>query len=55
LCGACLEENLNPHPLPKPQRMRHPADKANGIVRHVTELRASDSFRFPGESRAGTK
>ena len=25
-------------------------DKANDIVRRVTELRASDSFRFPGES-----
>jgi MscS family membrane protein len=31
------------------------AEKANGIVRRVTELRASDSFRFPGESRTGTK
>ena len=31
------------------------ADKANGIVRRVTELRASDSFRFPGESRDATK
>jgi MscS family membrane protein len=31
------------------------ADKANGIVRHVTELRAGDSFRFPGESRTGTE
>jgi MscS family membrane protein len=26
------------------------ADKANDIVHRVTELRASDSFRFPGES-----
>ena len=26
------------------------ADQANGIVRRVTELRARDSFRFPGES-----
>jgi MscS family membrane protein len=31
------------------------ADKASRIVRHVTELRASDSFRFPGETRTGTK
>ena len=31
------------------------ADKANDIVRRVTELRASDSFRFPGESRTGAK
>jgi MscS family membrane protein len=30
-------------------------EKANGIVRRVTELRASDSFRFPGECKAGTK
>ena len=30
-------------------------DKANDIVRRVTELRASDSFRFPGENRSGTK
>jgi MscS family membrane protein len=31
------------------------AEKANSIVRRVTELRASDAFRFPGESRTGTK
>jgi MscS family membrane protein len=31
------------------------ADKANGVVRRVTELRASDSFRFPGESKTGTQ
>jgi len=31
------------------------AEKANDIVRRVTELRASDSFRFPGESRTETK
>jgi MscS family membrane protein len=31
------------------------AEKANGVVRHVTELRASDEFRFPGEARTGTK
>jgi MscS family membrane protein len=31
------------------------ADKSNVIVRRVTELRASDSFRFPGESRTGTE
>jgi MscS family membrane protein len=31
------------------------AEKANGIVRHVTELRASDDFRFPGEARTGTQ
>jgi MscS family membrane protein len=30
-------------------------EKANGIVRRVTELRASDSFRFPGESKTGTQ
>jgi MscS family membrane protein len=30
-------------------------EKTNDIVRRVTELRASDSFRFPGESRTGTK
>jgi MscS family membrane protein len=28
------------------------ADKANTIVRRATELRASDSFRFPGEARS---
>jgi len=31
------------------------AEKANGIVRRVTELRASDGFRFPGEARSGTE
>jgi MscS family membrane protein len=31
------------------------AEKANGIVRRVTELRASDDFRFPGETRTGTQ
>jgi len=31
------------------------AEKASEIVRHVTELRASDVFRFPGETRAATK
>lgn len=31
------------------------ADKANDGMRRVTELRASDSFRFPGDSRSGTK
>jgi MscS family membrane protein len=30
-------------------------EKANGVVRRVTELRASDTFRFPGEARTGTK
>jgi MscS family membrane protein len=30
-------------------------DKANPVVPRVTELRASDSFRFPGESRTGTE
>ncbi len=29
-------------------------DKANGTLRHVTELRARDSLQFPGESRTGT-
>jgi MscS family membrane protein len=28
-------------------------EKANGIVRYVTQLRASDSFRFPGEMQSG--
>jgi MscS family membrane protein len=28
-------------------------EKANDIVRQVTELRASDAFRFPGEARTG--
>jgi MscS family membrane protein len=28
-------------------------EKANGIVRRTTELRASDTFRFPGEARTG--
>ena len=31
------------------------AEKANEIVRRVTELRASDVFRFPGEARTGTE
>jgi MscS family membrane protein len=31
------------------------AEKANGIVRPVTQLRASDDFRFPGQGRTGTK
>jgi len=31
------------------------ADKATGIVRRVTELRASDSSRFPGEGASGTR
>jgi len=31
------------------------ADKANDGVRRVTELRTSDSFRFPGDNRSGTK
>src|SRR5271166_5376388 len=31
------------------------AEKASGIVRRVTELRASNAFRFPGESRTGTE
>ena len=31
------------------------AVKADGAVRHVTELRATDSFRFPGESKTGTQ
>jgi len=30
-------------------------DKANGTVGQVTELRPSDSFRLPGESRTGTQ
>ena len=29
------------------------AEQSNAIVRHVTELRASDAFRFPGEARTG--
>jgi hypothetical protein len=29
------------------------ADKAKGVVSRVTELRASDSFRFPGEGKTG--
>jgi MscS family membrane protein len=31
------------------------AEKADRAVRHVTELRASNAFRFPGEARTGTK
>jgi MscS family membrane protein len=30
------------------------ADKANNIVRRVSELRASDNVTFPGETRTGT-
>ena len=30
------------------------ADKANDGMRRVTKLRASDPFRFPGDSRSGT-
>ena len=30
------------------------SDKANGTLRHVTELQARDSLQFPGESRTGT-
>src|SRR5277367_164212 len=29
-------------------------EKANEILRHVTELRPGESFRFPGDSRSGT-
>jgi MscS family membrane protein len=28
-------------------------ERANDIVRHVAELQASDTFRFPGEARSG--
>ena len=31
------------------------AQKASDVVRHVTELRASDAFKFPGEVRTGTE
>ena len=31
------------------------AEKANGIVHRVTELRASNAFRFPGDTRTGTE
>ena len=31
------------------------AEKTNDIVSGVSELRASDAFQFPGESRTGTK
>jgi MscS family membrane protein len=31
------------------------AEKADGVARRVTELRASDAFRFPGEARTGRK
>jgi MscS family membrane protein len=31
------------------------AEKPNGIVRRVTELRASDTFRFPGGAQTGTE
>lgn len=30
-------------------------EKSNGIVHQGTELRDSDSFRFPGQSRTGTE
>ncbi len=30
-------------------------ERVNDVVRHVTELRASDALRFPGEARTGTK
>jgi len=30
------------------------AEKTNDVVRRMTELRASDTFRFPGEARTGT-
>jgi MscS family membrane protein len=30
------------------------ADKTNDVVRRMTELRASDTFRFPGEAPTGT-
>jgi MscS family membrane protein len=30
-------------------------ERADGVLRRVTELRASDAFRSPGESRTGTK
>jgi MscS family membrane protein len=30
-------------------------EKANEIVRRVTELQANDAFRLPGESRTGMK
>jgi hypothetical protein len=29
-------------------------EKANGVVRRVTDLRANDLFKFPGEVRTGT-
>jgi MscS family membrane protein len=28
-------------------------ERANDIVRHVAELGASDTYRFPGETRSG--
>ena len=31
------------------------AEKANDVVRRVTELRASDVFRFPGEARTASE
>jgi MscS family membrane protein len=31
------------------------AERANDIVRHVTELRASDALPFPGDARTGRK
>jgi MscS family membrane protein len=30
-------------------------EKTSEILRHMTELRATDAFRFPGEARTGTK
>jgi len=30
------------------------AERADDIVRHVTELRAGDAFQFPGDARTGT-
>jgi MscS family membrane protein len=30
-------------------------EKTNEILHHMTELRATDAFRFPGEARTGTK
>jgi MscS family membrane protein len=31
------------------------SEKANGVVRRVTELRAGETFRAPGETRTGTE
>jgi MscS family membrane protein len=30
-------------------------EKKSEILRHMTELRATGAFRFPGEARTGTK